>query len=224
MTDDTAAGATAPDEEPATKADETEAEEAAAQDAAAREPAAEAGPGDGATAGAAGAPKAAQADVNGAWEDVLSEITKLGDAIGRWTKTAADDPENRRRLEQIRLGMDDVASKAEQSFNDISRSEFGSQVRESATQVGQAVGGAAQQVGEAAAPHVAAVFGSLADAFGSAATKVDESVQQRKAAADAAARSAAAEPATENAPAEPAAAKPDGEPEPEAIDPDDVQP
>ena len=148
------------DENTAPKAEETAPEESAAP--------ADASP-------PTGEPSPPAADMGKAWDDVLAGVNQLSDALGKWAKAAADDPENRRRLDQVRAGMDDMSRQAESAFNDISSSEFGAQVRQGAQQVGEA----AQRAGEAAAPHVAAVFGGLAEAFGTAADKVGESARRK---------------------------------------------
>jgi hypothetical protein len=127
-------------------------------------------------------PDAATAEGPGAgeaWNDVLSSVGQLGDAITKWAKTAADDPENRRRLGEVRAGMDDMARQAQETFEGIDETEFGRRVRQGADQTGRVVGDAAQRVSDAAAPHVAVIFAGLADAFGQAAASVDESAKRR---------------------------------------------
>jgi hypothetical protein len=118
------------------------------------------------------------AGVGEAWDDVLARVSELGDAISKWAKTAADDPENRRKLDDVRAGMDDMARQAQETFEDIDETEFGRQVRQGAETTGRVVGEAAQKVSDAAAPHVALIFAGLADAFGRAAASVDESARR----------------------------------------------
>jgi hypothetical protein len=115
------------------------------------------------------------ADIADAWDDVLARVGELGDSISRWAKAASDDPENRRRWEEVRVGMDEMARKAEEAFNEAADSEQGARMRRTAEDAGKVVGDGAQRVADAAAPTVAVVFASLAEAFGQAATAVGES-------------------------------------------------
>jgi hypothetical protein len=119
----------------------------------------------------------AGAPTGDAWDDVLARVGDLGDAISQWARAATEDPENRRKLDEIRAGMDDMARQAQETFEDIDATEFGKQFREGVEVTGRAVGDAAQKVSDAAAPHVALIFAGLADAFGRAAAGVDASMK-----------------------------------------------
>jgi hypothetical protein len=153
-----------------------------------------------------------------AWDDVLAKVTDLGDAISRWAKTAKDDPENRRKLDEVKAGMNDMARQAQTTFESIDETEFGKSVRQGAEETGRVLGDAAQRVSDAAAPHVAVIFAGLADAFGKAAASVDEQARRASAPAGPARTSASASDAADPEP-EPA---PEPEPEsaPEPTDPD----
>jgi hypothetical protein len=142
---------------------------------------------DGATPDSAPAPGSPTAD---AWNDVVSRMSELGIALSAWAKSAADDPQNKQRLEQVRAGVDEMARQADVAFGRVTSSDFGQQVSQGAQQAGDAIGGAAQQVSDVAAPHVATALSGLAGVFGRAAAKVDEAVNRDRAAekpADAAA-------------------------------------
>ena len=151
-------------------------------------------------------PAAATAEGTGvgeAWDDVLSRVGDLGDSISRWAKTAADDPANRRRLDEIRAGMDDMARQAQETFEGIDETEFGRKVREGAERTGRVVGDAAQKVSDAAAPHVAVIFAGLADAFGRAAAGVDESMRATSGPVEEPRTEAPGDDSVEEGPAEP---------------------
>jgi hypothetical protein len=109
-----------------------------------------------------------------AWSDVVTSLAHLGDSIAAWTRAAADNPENRRHLEEVRAGVGDIARKADAAFSSVASSDFGQQVKDGAADAGQAIGDTAQKVSDAAAPHVATAFAGLADAFGRAAARVNE--------------------------------------------------
>ena len=115
---------------------------------------------------------------NDAWSSVVTRMTELGAAISQWAKAAADDPENREKLEEFRAGVNDMARKADAAFSQVTATDVGRQFAEGAQQAGQAIGDAAQQVSKAAAPHVATAFAGLADMLGRAATRLDETANR----------------------------------------------
>jgi hypothetical protein len=43
------------------------------------------------------------------WREVLEGFESLASAIGRWAKSVVDDPENRRRAQQLKEQLTDVA-------------------------------------------------------------------------------------------------------------------
>ncbi len=43
------------------------------------------------------------------WRDVVAGFETLATAIGRWAKSVVDDPENRRRAQQLKERLGDVA-------------------------------------------------------------------------------------------------------------------
>ena len=109
-----------------------------------------------------------------AWSEVIVALGDLGDALATWAKAATDTPENRQHLDEVRTGVNDMASQAKEAFSRVAESDLGKQMAESATRVGTAVGETASEVGQAAAPHLANAFAGLADAFGRAAQKMGE--------------------------------------------------
>jgi hypothetical protein len=117
-----------------------------------------------------------------AWNDVVARMSELGTALSAWARSAADDPQNKQRLEQVRAGVDEMARQADVAFGKVTSSDFGQQVSQGAQQAGDAIGGAAQQVSDVAAPHVATALSGLAGVFGRAAAKVDEAVNRDRSA------------------------------------------
>jgi len=116
-----------------------------------------------------------------AWNDVVARMTELGTALSAWAKSAADDPQNKQRLDSVRAGVDEMARQADVAFSKVTSSDFGQQFSQGAQQAGDAIGDAAQQVSDAAAPHVATALSGLASVFGRAAAKVDEAVNRDRA-------------------------------------------
>lgn len=161
---------------------------------------------------------AQSAEVSAAWREVVSRMSDLGEAVSAWAKAAADNPENRRHLEEVRSGVNDMASKAGAAFSDVAQSDFGQQVSQGAQQAGEAIGDTAQKLSDAAAPHVASAFAGLADVFGRAAQRVDDAVKRQEAGGQSAqpapeATTEAAADAPENAPTQPQPAPPADDPQ-----------
>ncbi len=85
-------------------------------------------------------------------------MTELSTAVAAWARAAADNPENRRHLDEVRNGVNDMAKQADAAFAHVTSTEFGQQVKSGAEEAGAAIGDAAQKVSDAAAPHVATAF------------------------------------------------------------------
>ena len=114
------------------------------------------------------APTASQA-----WQNVLARMSDLGDAVGQWTKVAANEADTKQKFEQVRADINDIAQKAAIALGQA-ESESGQQVKKGIEQAGQAFGGAAQRVREATQPHVKDAFADLSDIFGKAAVRIGE--------------------------------------------------
>lgn len=54
-------------------------------------------------------PEAPPAPEPDPWRDVVDGFETLATAIGRWAKSVVDDPENRRRAQQLKERLGDVA-------------------------------------------------------------------------------------------------------------------
>ena len=47
-----------------------------------------------------------------AWAEVVTRMSELSAAVGAWAKAAADNPENRRHLDDVRNGVNNIAKEA----------------------------------------------------------------------------------------------------------------
>jgi len=117
-----------------------------------------------------------------AWDAVLARMGDFGVAVTVWAGAAANEPETKERLDQVRAGIDEIGTKLDAAVGRAVRS-----------QAGQAIGDAARTVAEATAPTVRDVFSELSGMFGRAASRVDETV-----------KAAAAESASAEEPSSPA--------------------
>lgn len=160
------------------------------------------------TASDASEPAAPRQTPGEAWDDVVVRLGELGDALSAWAKAATDSPENRKHLDEVRTGVNDMARQASDAFAEMTGGEFGRSVSEGASNMGQAIGDSATEFGQAAAPHIASAFAGIADAFGRAAQKVGEASAPSSA------------PPTRPAPEPPATPMP-AAPEPPADDEED---
>lgn len=113
-----------------------------------------------------------------AWNEVVARMGELGDAITRWTKAAANDPENRRRVEEVNARVGDMATKAETAIYGVS-SDIGEQVRLGMAKAGKAIDETARKVSAAAAPHISNAFAELSNQFARAAARVDQAITER---------------------------------------------
>ena len=55
-----------------------------------------------------------------AWAQVVNKLSELSDAIAAWAKAAADTPENRRHVDDVRAGVNDMARQANEAFASVS--------------------------------------------------------------------------------------------------------
>jgi len=108
-----------------------------------------------------------------AWDAVLARMSDFGVAVSVWAGAAANEPETKERLDEVRAGIDEIGTKLDAAVGRAVRS-----------QAGQAIGDAARTVAEATAPTVRDVFSELSNMFGRAASRVDATV--KAAAADSA--------------------------------------
>ena len=53
---------------------------------------------------------AADGNASEAWHDVVAQLEAFTSAVGRWAKAAAKDPDNKRRVEELKAGLDKVAA------------------------------------------------------------------------------------------------------------------
>lgn len=127
------------------------------------------------------APDPAAASTPGeAWREVVTQIEALGTAVGTWTRAAIDDPQNRQRAAEIRTRLEGVAAMAADSVDQVTKTEVGSAVVDTAEKTGQAIVDAGGKVADAAAPHVANALSGLAGMFGKAAERVERASQPRE--------------------------------------------
>lgn len=129
-----------------------------------------------------------------AWREVVAELDALGDALGRWLKAAVNDPENKRRLDELSNRLDGLVSDVGTTVKGVTDTEVGQSFKEAADKTGDAFKVAGEKLSGEVGPRLAGAFKTFGEKLRDAADKIEE----RQA-------PAAAEPVTPPA-AEPAAA------------------
>ncbi|MRS11914.1 MAG: hypothetical protein EG823_02430 [Actinobacteria bacterium] len=136
-----------------------------------------------------------------AWRAVVIELDQLGAALGRWVSAAANDPENKRRLDEFSTRLDGFMKDVGATVKGAADGEVGQQFKEAATQTGEAFKSAGEKISEEVGPKLAGAFKTMGDKLRGAAEKMEE-----RQAASASGGEAPAAPASDtDAPAGPSA-------------------
>lgn len=109
-----------------------------------------------------------------AWRDVVSELDALGVAIGRWVSAAANDPENKRRLEELSTRLDGLVDSVGATVKGAAEGEVGQSFKEAADKTGEAFKVAGGKISEEVGPKLAGAFKSMSEKLRGAAEKMEE--------------------------------------------------
>lgn len=109
-----------------------------------------------------------------AWREVLDGLESLGAAIGRWTKAAVDDPENRQRAEELSDKLEGLVTEVGSTVKRAVDSEVGESFREAAGKTGEAFRQAGERISEEVGPKLAGAFKSAATRLGEAAQRLED--------------------------------------------------
>jgi len=112
-----------------------------------------------------------------AWSDVLEQLDALGDAIGRWTTAAVNDPDNRERAQELKEHVERMARKAGDAIDGASesagKSDVGQAFKDAAGKTGEAFKTAGTRFTEEVAPKMASAFRGAADKLHQAAERME---------------------------------------------------
>lgn len=115
--------------------------------------------------------------VTSAWSDVLEQLDALGDAIGRWTTAAVNDPDNRERAQELKEHVERMARKAGDAIDGASesagKSDVGQAFKDAAGKTGEAFKIAGTRFTEEVAPKMASAFRGAADKLHQAAERME---------------------------------------------------
>ncbi len=119
-------------------------------------------------------PTSQDADAHGtAWNDVLSQIDALGDAISRWTRAAVNDPENRARAYEVKDHVEQMANSVSEAVDGAVETDIGQQIKDAAAKTGEALKAAGNRVGDEVAPRMASAFRGAAEKLHQAAERME---------------------------------------------------
>lgn len=121
-----------------------------------------------------GEPQAGAPDPGSAWHDVVAEFDALGEAIAQWAKSAVNDPENKRRLEELGDRLENLIDDVGASIKGAAESDVGQSFREAADKTGDAFKLAGQRFSDEVGPRLAGAFRTVGEKLRGAAERMEE--------------------------------------------------
>ena len=109
-----------------------------------------------------------------AWREVVAELDALGDALGRWLKAAVNDPDNKRRLDELSSRLDGFVSEVGTSVKGAADTEVGQSFKEAADKTGEAFKVAGEKFSDEVGPKLAGAFKVMGEKLRGAADKIEE--------------------------------------------------
>lgn len=116
-------------------------------------------------------PRAAEADDT--WEELGRQLRELGSAIVVAVKAAANDPENRRRAQELKEGFESTARDIGDAFSEAAGTEHGQRVKEAA----EKVAAAGRKVGDDVRPHLVDAARKASEALRETASRIERDHQ-----------------------------------------------
>jgi len=112
-----------------------------------------------------------------AWHDVIEQLDSLGEAIGRWTRAAVNDPDNRQRAEELKEHVEtmahNVSTAVDEASSSAAKSDVGQAFKEAAEKTGDALKVAGERFTEEVAPRMASAFRGAAEKLHQAAERME---------------------------------------------------
>jgi len=130
-----------------------------------------------------------------AWRAVVAELDTLGEAIGRWAKAAVNDPDNKRRADELSDRLEGIVSSVGTAVKGAAEGEVGQSFKEAADKTGEAFKTAGEKISEEVGPKLAGAFKTMGDKLRGAAEKMEERRDAAATTSDEAAVTAPDEPA-----------------------------
>ncbi|MDP2300200.1 MAG: hypothetical protein U1E08_05615 [Coriobacteriia bacterium] len=115
-------------------------------------------------------------DASTAWREVVVGLESLGEAIGRWAKAAVNDPDTKRRADELSSRLDGFMSDVSGAVKEAAGSDVGQSFREAADKTGEAFAQAGERLSEEVGPRLTGALKSAAERLGRAAERMEERV------------------------------------------------
>ena len=113
-----------------------------------------------------------QGDTTDAWKDVEKRFTALSESLVSAVRTAWQDEESQRAINEMESGLRSLASDVAAVVDEAAKSPEGKKLRVEAERTARAVQEASQQVVKDTRPQVARVLASISDSLRSAADEL----------------------------------------------------
>lgn len=101
---------------------------------------------------AAGSP--GQSPVEESWQDVGKQFQELGESLAQAFRTAWENEENQRRLQEMRTGLESMVREVGQAIDDTASSPQGQKIREEAGRTVEALRSAGEQTAQELRPQL----------------------------------------------------------------------
>jgi len=122
--------------------------------------------------GAAEASPEQRSEAAEAWRQVVVQLDALGDALGKWLKAAANDPENKERLDELSGRLEEFGEKLSGTVKGAG-SDVGESFKEAADKTGEAFKAAGERVSEEVSQRVAGALKTMGDKLRKAGDKIE---------------------------------------------------
>lgn len=107
------------------------------------------------------------------WRDVLTQIEALGDAVGRWASASMNDPDNRRRAEELKDTLEGMGRTVGDTVDKATKTEVGQTAANAAKQAGETIRDMGEKFGQEVGPHIIGAFKAAADGLKNAAERME---------------------------------------------------
>jgi len=88
------------------------------------------------------------------WQDVGKQFQELGESLAQAFRTAWENEENQRRLQEMRTGLESMIREVGQAIDDTARSPQGQKLREEAGRTVEALRSASEQTAQEIRPQL----------------------------------------------------------------------
>ena len=103
------------------------------------------------------------------WEELGRQLNELGEAVARAVRAAANDPENRRRAQEMKDDFERAAQNVGDAFSEAFAGEPGERIKEAAG----AVAAASRRVADDVRPHLIDLTRKAGDALRDTAARIE---------------------------------------------------